>query len=423
MPARHGHTGHPAATPPDDDSAKSDDAEPGGGGLAAATTHLDAPFVAVDLPAYRANVADLARRANGTPIRLVTKSVRCRELITRVLAEPGYSGALCYHLAEAVWLFREGVSEDLVVAYPSVDRAALRALVSCPGAAAAITLVVSSVEHLDLIDAAVGPERPDIRVCLEVDASWRPFGGRDVLHVGTRRSPVHTVAQVRDLTGRIVERAGFRLVGVMAYEGQIAGLGDAPARQPLKAAALRWMQARSRVEIAQRRADIVRAVRAITPLEFVNGGGTGSIESTVADPSVTEVAAGSGLVGPTLFDEYRAFRPRPAVQFALPVVHRPRPDTATLYGGGYVASGAVGADRLPTPVDPDLRLTTLEGAGEVQTPVVGPGVAKLRLGDRVWLRHAKGGEIAERFPDYHLVDGGRVVDTVATYRGEGRSFG
>ncbi|QGK71921.1 amino acid deaminase/aldolase [Allosaccharopolyspora coralli] len=392
-------------------------------GLDTATRHLDAPFAAVDLAAYRANTADLARRARGTPIRLVTKSVRCRSLITKALESPGYSGLLCYSLEEALWLYRVGVSDDLVVAYPSVDRVALRDLATDRGAAAAITVMVDSTEHLDVIDAAAGPERAEVRVCLEVDASWRPLRGRDVLHVGTRRSPVHTVAQARDTATRIVARRGFRLVGVMAYEGQIAGLADAPAKQPLKAAALRWVQSRSRTEIAERRAAIVRAVREITTVEFVNGGGTGSIESTVAEQAVTEVAAGSGLVGPTLFDDYSRFDPRPAVQFALPVVHRPRPGTATLYGGGYIASGAIGADRQPRPVDPGLRLTRIEGAGEVQTPVVGPGADELRLGDRVWFRHAKGGELAERFLDYHLVDDGRLLDSVPTYRGEGRSFG
>ena len=52
-------------------------------------------------------------------------------------------------------------------------------------------------------------------------------------------------------------------------------------------------------------------MRSIAPLRFVNGGGTGSIERTAAEPAVTEVAAGSGLFGPTLFDTYRAFKPAP----------------------------------------------------------------------------------------------------------------
>ncbi|MEU6264399.1 amino acid deaminase/aldolase [Saccharopolyspora shandongensis] len=385
------------------------------------TSELDPPFAVVDLDAFDHNAADLVRRAAGRPIRVATKSVRCRELLHRVLQVPGYAGLMCYSLAEAIWLHREGLSDDILVAYPTVDRSALRDLAADPAAAASISLMVDSVDHLDLIDAALGPDRPAIRLCLEVDASWRPLPG---LHVGTRRSPVHTAARTRRIAESVLRRKGFRLVGLMAYEGQIAGLGDAPPGQPLKAAALRWMQRRSAAELAERRAAVVRAVQALTPLEFVNGGGTGSLEGTAAERAVTEVAAGSGLIGPTLFDGYRSFRPRPAVFYALPVVHRPTARIATLFGGGYIASGPAGADRVPTPHSPGgLRLLATEGAGEVQTPVAGAAAGRLRLGDRVWFRHAKAGEPAERFAHYHLVAADRLTATVPTYRGEGRSFG
>ena len=180
------------------------------------------------------------------------------------------------------------------------------------------------------------------------------------------------------------------------------------------------MQAASARELAARRAEVVAAVRAVAPLRFVNGGGTGSVERTAAEPAVTEVAAGSGLFAPTLFDAYRAFTPRPAALFALPVVRRPSAGVATVLGGGYLASGAAGADRLPRPVLPaGLRLDRQEGAGEVQTPVPGEAAGPLRVGDRVWFRHAKAGELCERFDAVHLVRGAEVVDTVPTYRGEG----
>jgi D-serine deaminase-like pyridoxal phosphate-dependent protein len=376
-----------------------------------------------DLDAFGRNAADLVRRAAGKPIRIATKSVRCRDLLHRALDFPGYRGLMCYSLSEALWLHREGVSDDILVAYPTVDRDALRALAADPAAAEAISITVDSGEHLDAVDAAVGPSRPDIRLCLELDASWRPLG-RSWLHVGTRRSPVHSVPQARQLAESVVRRKGFRLVGVMAYEGQIAGLGDAPPGRPLRARALRWMQNRSHVELAERRGAAVEAVRSVAPLKFVNGGGTGSLERTALEAAVTEVAAGSGLIGPTLFDTYRSFRPEPAVTFALPVVHRPGPGVATLFGGGYVASGPIGPDRVPTPHWPNgLRLTGIEGVGEVQTPVVGAAADSLRLGDLVWFRHAKAGELAERFAHYYLVEGNGVVGSAPTYRGEGRSFG
>ncbi|WP_158879862.1 amino acid deaminase/aldolase [Amycolatopsis anabasis] len=380
-----------------------------------ATKGLDAPLAVVDLAAFDANAADLLRRAEGKPLRLVSKSVRCRALLARALAKPGFAGLMCYSLAEALWLSGERTADDIVVAYPTVDHAALRALAADERARTEITIMVDSVEHLDLVDAALGPGHPEIRVALELDASWRPVPG---LHVGTRRSPVFTPRQSAELARKVLARKGFRLVGVMAYEGQIAGLPDAGGTL------VRWMQRRSAAELARRRAAAVAAVRALTELEFVNGGGTGSIETTRSDDSVTEIAAGSGLIGPTLFDGYSHFRPRPAALFALPVVRRPARGIATLYSGGYIASGPASESRLPSPYLPaGLKLLGVEGAGEVQTPVTGKAARNLRLGDRVWLRHAKAGELAERFTEYHLISGDQLERTVPTYRGEGKNFG
>jgi D-serine deaminase-like pyridoxal phosphate-dependent protein len=390
----------------------------------AAVEDLDAPLAIIDLDAFDHNADDLVRRAGGTPIRVASKSVRCRHLLDRVLARPGFAGLMCYSLAEALWLCRQGTSDDLLVAYPTVDRAALRELAGDPTARRTVTLVADSVAHLDLIDSVLGADHPELRICLELDVSWRPLAHRGALHVGSWRSPLHTPAQALRFAREVLARPGFALVGLMAYEGQIAGLGDAPPGRPLRGLALRLVQRRSSAELTERRTEVVARIRELTELEFVNGGGTGSLELTGADPSVTELAAGSGLLGPTLFDAYRRFHPQPAAAYALPVVRRPSRRRATLFAGGYVASGPGTPDRLPSPYQPaGLRLLGAEGAGEVQTPVRGAAATPLRLGDRVWMRHAKAGELAERFTDYHLVRGRQRERTVPTYRGEGRSFG
>ncbi|HEX6346349.1 amino acid deaminase/aldolase [Umezawaea sp.] len=389
--------------------------------LDTATKDFDPPFAIVDLDAFDHNAADLVRRAGGRPIRVASKSVRVRDLLQRVLSKPGYAGVMCYSLPEALWLSGHDLSEDLLVAYPTVDHGALRGLAKDETALRRVTLMIDSLDHLDLIDAALGAHHPTIRICLELDVSWRPLPG---LHVGSRRSPVHTARDAGQLARRIASRTGFTLVGVMAYEGQIAGLGDNPPGQPLRGAVVHWMQKRSAAELIERRSAAVAAVRRIADLEFVNGGGTGSLEVTGSDPSVTELAAGSGLVGPTLFDAYRRFHPKPAFLYALSVVRRPARNTATLFAGGYIASGTATPDRQPSPYLPEgLATLPLEGAGEVQTPVVGKAADALRLGDRVWMRHAKAGELAERFTHVHLLAGNDVERTVPTYRGEGQSFG
>ena len=405
--------------------------------LERATADLQAPFAVIDLDALWANAEDLVRRAHLKPIRLASKSVRCRALQERVLTRPGFAGTLAFTLPEALWLASHG-AEDLVVAYPTTDRYALRALATliAERGAARVSVMVDSVEQLDLIDRVLertqsNRDAAELRVCIDLDAGWWLLGGR--VRVGAKRSPVHTPEQAVALAHAVLARDGLALVGIMSYEAQIAGLGETPSVRglgpPLRARAIRAMQALSARELAVRRAAAVAAVQqtigesSSPPLEFVNGGGTGSLESTAAEGAVTEVTAGSGLYGPGLFDSYRAFTPRPAALFALPVVRRPGPGVVTALGGGYLGSGPADRARLPRPYLPaGLRLDSQEGAGEVQTPLLGVGADTIALGDRVYLRHAKAGELCERFASLYLLEGERIVDEVPTYRGEGQCF-
>jgi D-serine deaminase-like pyridoxal phosphate-dependent protein len=390
-----------------------------------ATADLDPPLAVLDLDALDANADDLVRRASGKPIRVASKSVRNRGVLRRVLARPGFAGVLAYTLPEALWLSGgdDPVSTDVVVGYPSADRSALRRLAADEDAAGRVTLMVDSVEHLDLVDSLVpAGRRPALRICLDIDASLRAAGGR--VHVGVRRSPVHSAADAAALARRVSDRRGFELVGLMAYEAQIAGVQDAPAGRPLRGVAVRRMQQVSARELIGRRAEVVAAVSAVAPLEFVNGGGTGSVERTAAEEAVTEVAAGSGLYCPVLFDGYRAFASRPAAFFAVPVTRIPAPGTVTVAGGGWSASGPPGRDRLPVPTYPaGLSWLPAEGAGEVQTPLRGPGTVSLHIGDRVWFRHAKAGEICEHVNELHTLAGDRLTGVLPTYRGEGKAFG
>ncbi|MFJ6905863.1 amino acid deaminase/aldolase [Streptomyces griseoluteus] len=386
-----------------------------------ATAAYEAPLALVDLAAFDANAADLVRRANGKPIRVASKSVRCRALLERVLAREGFAGIMSFTLAESLWLARSGF-DDVLLAYPSADRAGYAELAADPKLAASVTVMVDDVAQLDLIDAARAGGREVVRVCLELDTSLRLLGGR--VRVGARRSPLHSPAQLAELARSVARRPGFRVVGIMGYEGHVAGVGDAVAGRPVRSRAVRLMQAAARRELAERRGAAVRAVRAVAPeLEFVNGGGTGSVQHTAAEDAVTEIAAGSGLYVPRLFDNYTSFTGRPAALFALPVVRRSGVGAVTVLGGGYPASGAAGPDRLPVPYLPQgLRFDPQEGAGEVQTPLLGSPADDLLIGDKVWFRHAKAGELCERFDVLHLVEGDTVTATVPTYRGEGHTF-
>jgi len=390
--------------------------------LEKATADLEPPFAIVDLDAFWSNATDMIRRAGDKPIRLASKSLRCRALQQRVLQREGFRGTLSFTLPEALWLTSEGF-DDILVAYPTTDRAALRALAVAreEDPDLRVTIMIDSVDHLDLIDSAIGERKAPVRVCLDIDAGWWLLGGR--VRIGAKRSPLHSPEQAAALAQAVVSRPGFELVGIMAYEAQIAGVGDSPPGRPFRSMLLRTVQARSSDELRQRRAEIVGAVRDVTPLEFVNAGGTGSLERTAREEAVTEIGAGSGLYGPTLFDAYRNFHPRPAAMFALSVVRRPSQEVATVLGGGYLASGPSEATRLPQPFLPaGLKLDRQEGAGEVQTPLLGRAARGLDLGSRVYFRHAKAGEMCERFDRLWLIEGDRIVDEVPTYRGEGRTF-
>lgn len=391
--------------------------------LEAIFAEVEAPFAFVDLDAMDANAAEMLGRAAGKPVRVASKSLRCRALQERILrGEPGFEGTMTFTLTETLWLAEQGF-ENLLLAYPTADTEALAelALRSVANPEGAPIVMVDCVRHLEMIESVLGAGAAPVRVCIDVDASWWALGGR--VKVGPKRSPVHKVEQAVELAREVERRPQLRLAALMAYEGQIAGVGDLPPGRRARGAAIRFMQRRSAAELAERRGAIVAAIREFAELPIVNGGGSGSLELTAAEDAVTEVTAGSGFYAPALFDHYSRFSLTPAAGFALPVVRKPSPGVATALGGGYLASGGGDPGRLPVPWLPvDLRLDPEEGAGEVQTPLLGPAASGLGIGDRVYMRHAKAGELCERFDRLHLVEGDGIVDAVPTYRGEGKAF-
>ncbi len=378
------------------------------------------PFAFVDLDLFDANVRDIAARAGKLPIRIGSKSMRCTWLMRRVLeASPQYRGILAYSVREAVFLASEGF-DDILVAYPALSDAEGSGVCEALAGGGRITLMVDCAEHvtrLNRLGAAAGVTLP---LCMDIDMASQYPG----LYFGVRRSPIATPAQALELYAQIRACPNVRLEGVMGYEAQIAGLQDRAPGKPWKNRLVRVLKRRSTPEVCARRLAIVEALRkAGAELRLVNGGGTGSIEATGRDPSVTEVTVGSGFYSPALFDYYDHFRHCPAVAYAIEVVRRAGPAVYTCQGGGYVASGAAGPDKQPKPYLPEgASLIAQEGAGEVQTPIVYDGPEPLELGAPVFMRHAKSGELCERFHTLLCVAGGKVVDEIPTYRGQGQCF-
>ncbi|OBK10406.1 amino acid deaminase/aldolase [Mycobacterium asiaticum] len=381
---------------------------------------LDAPFAFLDLDAMWTNATQMLYRAGDKPIRVASKSLRCRAIQREILdSNERFHGLMTFTLRETLWLAGHGF-EKLLLAYPSTDRAALRDLgeLTAENPDGAPIVMVDSVEHLDLIESAT--DQP-VRLCLDLDAGYWAAGGR--LKIGPKRSPLHTPEQAHAFAVEIARRPALRLVALMSYEGHIAGFGDKVPGKRAQNLFVGWMQRQSIAELRERRARAVELVREVADLQIVNAGGTGDLQLVAQESAMTEATAGSGFYAPTLFDTYSSFTLQPAAIFALPVTRRPDEQTATALGGGYLASGVGAKDRMPTPYLPTgLKLSAMEGTGEVQTPVTGAAARRLKVGDKVYFRHTKAGELCERFDRLHLVRGDAIVDTVPTYRGEGCTF-
>jgi D-serine deaminase-like pyridoxal phosphate-dependent protein len=378
------------------------------------------PAAIVDLDAVERNVDRLLApvRAHRKALRVATKSLRCPALVAHIVARGGESmrGLMTYDAMETAFLAEYG-ERDLLLAYPVASASDARLLADVNASRARAAVVVDDEAHVTLLSEAAREANATIPLVVEVDLSYRPLGA--ALHLGVRRSPLRTVDDVTRIA-RAIERAdGVSFLGIMGYEAHIAGVGDANPAARLASAAKRAMKVRARAHVEATRRALDDALH---PTLF-NGGGSGSIVWSSAEPWLTEVTAGSGFVDSHLFDHFRDVPLEPAIFFALRVVRLPAPGFATCHGGGFIASGQAGADRLPLPALPEgLALLPLEGAGEVQTPLVVPKGLSLAIGDPVFFRHAKAGELAEHFDDYLFVRGDRVVSRAKTYRGLGKCF-
>lgn len=384
------------------------------------------PLAFVDLDAFDANVAYAADKARGTgkTIRLGSKSIRCEPLVNRILESSDiYQGFLTYTVEETKFLADKG-HDDFIVAYPTVQASDIGLLTRLARDGKSVSVMVDSIKHLTVLSAAGEAEGLTLSACMEVDLSYRPLG-TDRIHLGLRRSPIRTPKAALELARQANTLKGVQIDCLMGYEGHIAGVNDDVPGRALNNFVLRTLKNMSVKELTSRRGAVVRSLKdAGMALRLVNGGGSGSLVSTLADESVTEVTVGSGFFASGLFHHFKEVKYQPSAFFALQVVRVPKPGMVTCQGGGYIASGPIEASKAPLPVMPvGMKYQPLEGAGEVQTPLqLVEGTPKITLGDPVFFQHAKAGELCERFNEFYLLKDGKVVDVVKTYRGEGMNF-
>jgi len=378
------------------------------------------PFAFVDLDLFDENIRQIAQRAKNKKIRIASKSVRCVGLLRHTLqASHHYRGIMSYSGPETVWLSRQGF-DDLLIGYPVWHPRQIDEICGELRKGKSITLMVDLKEHVTHIQEIGKKFNTVIPVCMDIDMT-SVFPG---VRFGVWRSSINNVRQAIELHRVIKDSAFVRLDGVMGYEAAIAGVGDKHKGKALRNLAVKFFKKKSAKEIAKRRGEIIEALkRDGAELKFVNGGGTGSLEWTTQEDRVTEVTVGSALYSSALFDYYTNFKHQPSAAFAVEITRRPAENIFTCHGGGYIASGAAGADKQPKPYLPEgIELIPQEGAGEVQTPFTYYGNENLQLGDPVFFRHAKAGELCERFNSLYLISKGKITAEVPTYRGEGQCF-
>jgi D-serine deaminase-like pyridoxal phosphate-dependent protein len=380
--------------------------------------HERLPLAYVDLEMFDENIQAILKRAGNKKIRIASKSIRSVELMRRILNYSAqFQGIMCYSAEEAAWLSQQGF-DDLLVAYPTLQEGAISAVADEVRKGKNIYLMTDLKEHLLCIQKIAAAENVVIPIALDIDMSSRwPF-----LHFGVHRSSVWNKDTLYKYLDVLKKCPNLKLVAAMGYEAQIAGVGDNAAGKTIMNNVIGAFQIKSKKEVAQRRKELVAILKKeCTALTIVNGGGTGSLESTGEEDWVTELAAGSGFYAPALFDSYSHFKHLPAAGFAVEIVRHPQKNIYTCLGGGYVASGGIAKEKAPSPYLPEgMQLTSNEMAGEVQTPIQFKG--DLKIGDPVFFRHSKAGELCEHFQELTLIKDGKIWGKSKTYRGEGNCF-
>lgn len=385
------------------------------------------PSAWLDLDAVDHNIAIVKQKTANKNLRIASKSVRSVAMLRYVQKKlPNFIGLMSYSAAESLYLLEQGFN-DILCAYPQLDTSSIAATLPYTAQGNNMVWMVDRLEHCYLLNEIGKQHGVTLEVCVDINVSSR-FPG---IYFGTKRSHITSVKMLKKFYHGVKHLNHVRIVGLMAYDAQIAGLPEVALGKEYLAPAIRLLKIQSKRHVVSLRKACVTYLRKQgVELRLINGGGSGSMDFTCAQKDISEVTVGSAFYFPALFsymDTMQTFTP--AAGFVLAVTRLPEKDTFTAHGGGFMASGSVGADKAPVVHYPN-NLVPLkdEGFGEVQTPLVFQLDKKtikpngLSIADYIWCRHSKAGELGEHFNELIVYRGGQVVDSFSTYRGEGKSF-
>ena len=380
---------------------------------------IERPFAFVDLDALDANIAYVKNACSDKQIRIATKSVRSVGLLHYIANRlPNCAGFMSFTASETAFLLDQGL-DNFLIGYPVFEQQTIEKLAQFVQQGKSITFMVDAIEQVELLHDVALKHNIVFSVCVDINVSTN----YKVLYFGTKRSPIHSLERLRAFLTQIESFNGVKVTGCMGYDAQIAGVTDMTTELfGIKSAFIRRLKKHSLPRLTRLRWDALAMLKSKYDLAFVNAGGSGSMHLLHNAPDVTEITVGSAFFAPGLFSQYVALDLQPAVGFGLRVTRKFAHNVIVCHGGGYIASGAMGLDRLPQFLEPDYyTFTSREGAGEVQTPIV----VKHReheIGDTIYFRHAKAGELCERFNELHATRDGEYVGEISTYRGSGQCF-
>ncbi len=379
--------------------------------------HLEHPYAWLDLNALDANIEFVNRACKTKPVRIATKSIRSVDVlkyIERNLAN--CSGYMTYTAAETLYLIDNGFNHFLV-GYPVMEKESVRKLLLAVKEGKDITFMVDCEQHLLFLQQLAEETDVKVHVCIDINVS----ADYSILYFGTKRSPITTIEKLQSFLRTFKKYPLVQVVGAMGYDAQIAGVTD-HFDGALKSKIVQRLKERSKKSVRSFRQLAVSLIKAQWSLTFVNGGGSGSMTYSYEQRDVTEITVGSAFYAPALFDRYTSLQLQPAAGYACRVVRQFSDNTFILHGGGYIASGAIGKDKQPVFLEQHrFSFSPLEGAGEVQSPIIDKE-KNLQVGETVLLRHAKAGELCERFQTLHTFRGVNYCGPLKTYRGDGQCF-
>lgn len=405
------------------------------------------PSAWLDMDALDHNIKLVNQKTHAVRLRLATKSIRSLDVLRYIKDNsPHFIGLMSYAADESLYLLENGF-DNVLCAYPTLDMDSVAATFRYIKQGATMIWMVDRPEHIDMLNEIAKAHDMVIEVCLDINMSM-PL---PALYFGTKRSALMSIKDVKKLLKHIKKRSNIIVSAAMGYEAQIAGLPEHLPRKALLAPAIRLLKNCSKKQVSQRRRSVIAYLKKQGyTLKLVNGGGSGSMDFTASQPEVSEITVGSAYYKPAYFDYMDSMNEfNAAAGFVLAVTRQPEKGVITCHSGGFIASGAAGIDKAPVVHYPkNLSIINGEGFGEVQTPMIinktnSSNIPPPNIGERVWCRHAKAGELCEHFNEIiayrqlsqsiastcHASDKALLKNNtktphqlMTTYRGEGRCF-